>query len=245
MFTDNLDNYKTLQHTDSCYLDGRYFNLVLNKYPGLIREPFVINIFKDKSGETRYTDYMKNVQFNPEYPGIMRIIINTPETRHSNLLVIDYNDKKLFRYEPNGQNAPYFHEINKIIEDYFHLYLQDYELYILNEPMVNEVNVKCESKGIKNGFCVAYNIKYAYDYLNNRPYDPSDILKFSAAIENKYGDLDERNADIEYGLFGDEDRTKKVVIGGLGGALAGGLITGSGTGALVGGLGGGLIGSLI
>jgi len=46
--TDNLDNYKLYPNTESCYLDGRYFNKVFARYPGLIREPLNIIIVQDK-----------------------------------------------------------------------------------------------------------------------------------------------------------------------------------------------------
>ena len=50
-FTDNLDNYLNLKDTSSCYLDGRYFNKVFERYPGLISEPLNITIRVNKKNE--------------------------------------------------------------------------------------------------------------------------------------------------------------------------------------------------
>ena len=247
MYTDNLDNYKSYPPTKSCYLDGRYFNKVFDKYPGLIREPLNITIMRDQeTGQIRYTDQMKQTLINNQYPGLLRVVINTPESRHSNLVIIDYQGAKLYRYEPNGTSSPYYNEINRIIEQYMVMYI-DFDMYNIDAPAMNQKNPACIEKGIKNGFCVAYVIKYGYDYLNGRQYDPSDILRFSSIIEHVYGPLPHENVDIEYGFLtgGSGFSGRNVLIGALGGAAIGGLITGSATGALIGGLGGGLIGGII
>jgi hypothetical protein len=162
------------------------------------------------------------------------------------LVIIDYKGAKLFRYESNGKTSPYFNEINKIIEKYMDLYI-DFDMYILDHPVTDPGSPSCRDKRIKNGFCVGYVTKYAYDYINGRNYDPSDMLRFANAIEKIYGPLTVGESDIEYGLFGNPNpnQGRNALIGGLGGALIGGAVTGSAGGALVGGLGGGLIGGLI
>lgn len=237
--TDNLDNYKSYQPTKSCYLDGRYFNMVFRKYPGLIKEPLNIIFYQEGDG-IKHTEYMKDTPIDNRYPGILRVIINTPTNRHSNLVIINYQEGKIYRFEPLGSKAPFFKEVNKIIERYLSMYM-DFELFILEDQVYDEKNPLCENDD--GGFCVAYVIKYAYDYLNGRLFDPSDILRFAANIQDYYGPLPEVGKDIEYGMFGGKGRN--VIIGSLGGALVGGALTGRGGGALVGGLGGGLIGGLV
>lgn len=245
---DNLNNYKLYPDTNSCYLDGRYFNKVLESYPGLITEP--LNIIINKNQETNY--YMKSTELDNRYPGLLRVIINTPKGRHSNLLIIDYKNSKVFRFDPNGQNSPYFNQVNTIIQQYLGLYL-DFELFIIDPTIsLTTTNTSCNNNtnnntNNKSGFCVAYVIKYAYDYLQGRDFDPSHILKFTQAVETIYGPLPQKGKDIEYGIFGNDnpDQGRNIAIGAIGGALIGGVLTGGLGGAVVGGAGGGLIGGLI
>ena len=239
-YTDNLNSYKSFSDTQSCYLDGRYFNKVVNRYPGLIREPLSITIRKDKkTGEIKYTEEMKSTNINNKYPGLLRVIINTPNSRHSNLVIIDYAEARIFRFDPYGKTSPYFDQVNKIIEDYLDMYI-DFNMYYIDNERYDHKNINCT----RGGFCVGYVIKYAYDYLNGLDYDPSDILKFSAAVENVYGPLSEEGKDIEYGFLGGSGSGRNVLIGVLGGIAIGGLV-GGGRGAVVGGALGGLGGALI
>ena len=94
MYTENLDGYKRLKNTDSCYLDGRYFNKVFIRYPGLLTNPLNI-VFREtriktassKRDEMKYYIHMKESNFNEEYPGLLRLVIETPKSKHSNLLI--------------------------------------------------------------------------------------------------------------------------------------------------------------
>ncbi len=244
MFTDNLDSYKQFPDTTSCYLDGRYFNKVFHKYPGLVREPLHINIIKDEeTGNVRYEEWMKDTPINNNYVGLLRVIINTNGSRHSNLVLIDYRGKKIFRFDPYGRSSLYFDDVNKIIENYLDRWI-DFDMYVIENPVYDQKNPDCVAKEIKGGFCVAYVIKFAYDYLNGRSFDPSHILKFASMIKKTYGPLPETGKDVEYGLF-DSQRGRNVLIGGIGGVILGGALTGSATGAIVGGISGSLIGSII
>jgi len=242
-YTDDLDHYKTYPPTNSCYLDGRYFNRVFSKYPGLISEPLNIVITKHKdTEELHYRNYMRESPIDNQYPGLLRVIINTPETRHSNLLLLDYIGAKVYRFDPYGKSSPYYTEINKIIENYLDQYI-DFDLIDIDYPVSDIKNPVCVANGIQGGFCVGYVIKFGYDYLNGRQFDPSDILRFVRAAETIYGPLPEIGKDIEYGFL--DGKGRNVLIGALGGALLGGVITRSPGGALVGGLGGGLLGGIL
>lgn len=239
-YTDNLDNYKSYPNTESCYLDGRYFNMVLDNYPGLIREPLYI-FFKETDKVWENMVHMNRSPVDNNYMSLMRVIIEDGETRHSNLLIIDYKNQRIYRFEPLGLDAKYLNETNKIIEKYLGNYV-DFDLYVFNTEELNEKNPNCE----KGGFCTAYVIKFAYDFVNNRKYDPSDIRKFAKLVQTKYGPLPEKGKDVEFGLLtGGDVSGRNVVIGGLGGGLIGGLVTRSPGGALVGAGLGGLAGTLI
>ncbi len=245
MYTDDLSNYKTYPNTKSCYLDGRYFNKVLERYPGLISEPLVITIRKNKNtGNLKHTSVMKSTPINNKYPGLLRVVIDTPSSRHSNLVIIDYKNAKIFRFEPKGTSSPYFVQINNIIENYLDSYI-DFDMYVLNTESYDQKNPSCDI----SGFCVAYVTKYAYDYVNNKKFDPAEILKFVSIIEDTYFLIDE-NKDIEYGLFGgnndNKNQGRNTLIGGMGGAVIGSALTGGSAGGLImGGLAGGILGGSI
>lgn len=98
----NLENYRDNEPTKSCYLDGRYFNLVFNDYPGLIENPLMINIVSNitkmgsstqmKSQGHSQGDFnnefvsqikvqsgarMESSVMNTQYDNIIRVVIET------------------------------------------------------------------------------------------------------------------------------------------------------------------------
>lgn len=225
-----LVDWREYEPTESCYLDGRYFNKVLGDYEGTVLEPLRIAL---ANGGQQYNWALADIKItNPQLPQLMRLIISTPETKHSNLLVLDVMNKRLFRFEPYERNKMlYYNQVNQILAVLF----PEYELFELATPISEPaVNMDC----MKSGYCVAYIIKYALDYLGGNQYDPSDIKRFAQAIQSEYGPLDERNPDIEYG---DGSPLLGAGLGGLVGLGIGGAIAGPG-GALIGGLGGGVLG---
>ena len=242
-YTDNLDNYESYLDTQSCYLDGRYFNMVFHKYPGLVGQPLQIRLFQDHNGVWKYEDMMKETPINNNYPGLVRVVTTTPTSKHASLLIIDYKNANIYRFDPYGRSSPDFDIVNKIIEEYFDKYI-DFDLKIIENQPYEMKNPFCLGRGVKGGFCTAYVIKYGYDYLNGRLFDPSHILKFSSAVEHKYGKLPETGKEVAYGLFSGGSG-RNAIVGVLGGAALGGLLTGSPGGILIGGIGGGLIGSMI
>jgi len=224
----DLSNYKSFAPTNSCYLDGRYFNKVFNSYPGLIRNPLRIHIAKSGK-EVMVGADMENTQINNRnYLGLLRVIIETPHSRHSNLLIINYQEKKIMWFEPYEHG--FISEVKKTIKRYLGIYF-DFKVQRVTQVIVKgeEVTPGCE----RSGFCMAYVIKYAYDTVLNQPFDGSEIRRFASCIESKLGPLTEGNADEEYGWL-DEPQNRNLVIGGLGGAAIGGLVGGP-TGFLVGG----------
>ncbi len=231
----NLYDYKKYPATKNCYLDGRYFNKVLGNYPRLITNPLKIFWFDTPQGQgaelpTRSREYIVQMADSPvdnKYIGLLRVIIQTPQSRHRNLLIIDYQKGQIFRVEPYGATADDI-IINNIIKQYLSTYIQ-FELFMINTVPLIEKNPNCSH----SGFCVAYVTKFAYDYIYSQPFDSDNILSFANKIETFYGPVEEKGRDVEYGLF-DDQRTRGAIIGGLGGAVLGGIV-GGGSGAIVGG----------
>ena len=237
MYTDNLDTYHSFPETSSCYLDGRYFNIVFRSYPGLVAEPLKIFLYRD-NGQLKYDVMMRDVDLDNRFPGLLRVIINTPEGRHSNLLILDYKRGIAFRYEPDGNTYPYFDVVNSIIARFLNKY-GTFRVENIDARAHLKRNPVCEGGGL----CMAYVIKFAYDYINDRQFDQSNILRFASMVEQLYGPLPEMGKDIEYGLFGNPNpnQGQNVLLGTLGGAGIGalafgpvGLVAGATTGALLG-----------
>ena len=195
--------YSREQDSKSCYLDGRYFNMVLADYPGLIKEPMYIVIKQIKSYNTKslrekvYVN-IKPVQPDTKHPGILRLIIDTPKGRHCNLLILDYESGTLFRFEPLGNTETYFSKVNDLLEDVF----PDFELDNIHvdfeDTVLDEKNPNCRT----SGFCTAYVLKYALAFISGKDYDPHSIRKFVAHVERKFGPLPKGNEEIEYGNRG-------------------------------------------
>ena len=244
-FTENLDDYKSYSPTSSCYLDGRYFYKVFARYPGILPHPLHLSI---RSNDKLYIS-MKQSNVNTEYPGLLRLVIETSTSRHSNLLILDYNNGIVYRFEPLGKDSEYFNEINSMVENYLNFFF-DMKLEVIDidlRTVLDEKNESCIRRGEKSGFCTAYIIMYAYAYLHGQDFDPSNVLKFAHKIEETYGSLPKHGEEKEYGLLtGDDNQNqlRNVLIGAGSGALIGGVAAG-GKGALAGGLGGALIGAII
>lgn len=204
-YVDNLTNYHGLGNTESCYLDGRYFNLVFANYPGLLPNHLHIDISETKVKTPTRNEIVDNTRIfmgenkiDTRVSGLLRVVIHTPETIHSNLLIIDYNSKKIYRFEPLGRNGPYYDKVTDLIANYLgKIFPFDVEVIDVEFPF-DEKNENCQ----KSGFCTAYNILYAYSYLNRTDFNPSNIRKFAKLIETKYGPLPKEGAQIEYGRGG-------------------------------------------
>lgn len=216
----NLDNYTSYSPTKNCYLDGRYFNKVFENYPGLVKNPLVIRL--DQNG---YSAHMHACHVPTDCNSLIRVVIETPETCHSSLLILDHETGIGYWFE--AFTSPYDEFIHAILGKY-----TGYKIYHLDDRAPNVRTPKCDA----SGFCTAYTIKYAYDYLNDQPSDLKNIRSFAARVEDEYPAL-RGDPDIAYGWL-DNPRTRNAIIGALGGGLGGSLL-GGGTGALIGaGLGG-------
>lgn len=219
----NLDDYMDYDPTNECYLDGRYFDLVFSEYPGYINSPILIELDVGEDYLNQKTTIHKGFTYKNYDINIIRIIIETPSSRHSGVLIIDMNKKKGYYFDSSSFNNKDI-ILNILTNNLFF----DKPVELIPTNIILEHNPNCDI----SGYCVAYSIKFVYDYLLNRDFDPSEIRRFVSCIEDKYGALDPVYADIEYGP------NDSTLIGAGGGALLGGLLLGP-----IGLIGGGLLGA--
>ena len=207
MYTKNLDGWKNFEETDSCYLDGRYFNKVFSEYPGLLKNPIEISISErriDNIGKDfKFSANMKDNYVDTSFPGLLRTVITTDQSgsRHSNLVILDYQNRIAYRFEPLGKQALYFEKINQIIENFLSEFL-DFQLEVIDielDEILDDQNQDCLEKDERTGFCTAYIILYAYSFINQEEFEPSDIRRFAKMIEVKYGPLPKKGAEKDYG----------------------------------------------
>ena len=243
-----LQNYRTYEPSERCYLDGRYFNRVLEEYPGLNKTPIVFRISEKEAVQTETEGWQQefkikelsstiHVNLNDQYPDLVRIIIEIARngkvlSRHSNLLVVDPRNKTAYRFESLASHK-YFFEVNDALELFVNTALPDYKFM----PMELHPQKLEEGKCAGKGYCIGYTIKLATMFVTGQPLefseDPTDIYRFAAAVEAMFP-LEEGEPDLEYGP-GNWLPT-------LAGAGIGGLLTGGG---LLGTIGGGLLGNWI
>lgn len=215
----------------SCYLDGRYFNMVLKDYPGLIENPLYINMVDESHIQMAASLVLT------EHVGLLRVIVTAsakggsmiPDIRHCMLVLLDHPNKKASIYDPDIHNPELHVVVVKNIIEYLQQFL-DYEyieIETTNPP--KEQLPHCD----KSGVCNALVLLYAYKFINGKTFTAQDVLnvrKFMTAVEKNYT-LPTGVPDVEY-----DSRTQKQVLGTVGGAALG-----VGIGAATGGLGGALI----
>lgn len=209
----DLSDYKDMQKSQRCDLNTRYFEQVFKLYPGL-RSPISLMI-KDKKGSNLVTNGKekekmfifhteRNKPLDKNHLGIVRLTVkgDSDSTIHSNLLIIDYDKKILYRLEPLGNRAPHFEDVNNFLKQM----KKDYELVI---KTVDGPKIKCD----RGGYSVAYCIFYAYSFLSEFPFEPEYIKQFVNGIKNRYGLPKADVPEIEYDLFGDGNGGGGVVVG--------------------------------
>ena len=200
-----LEKYKNESDSNSCYLDGRYFNLVFQDYPGLIIHPLFIDI------NDKITVQMIDTTFNIKYTNLLRVIITTKEIRHALLVIINHMDKIVFIYDPDvHQNL----ELHTLVVDEIKTFLShkltyhkkydeltsNQHLYYQYKDIITSPIYTNQHDCTKYGLCNALVIKYAYNVLNDKHLTKNDVLyikKFMNAIE-KHFKLPAGKPDIEY-----------------------------------------------
>jgi hypothetical protein len=212
-----LSTYQNAKPTSETYLDGGYFDIVLGRYAGWVKNPIYVKVSKEtlvdpKTGNitqhhnTRVERLGSIPEPSPEDPAIVRVVVEIKKvdiegeemmSRHSNLIIIDSNKKKIYRFEPLDRHHYYSH-VDNGLRKYFSITFPDYEYNVINvHPQV--------TKDGFGGFCVAYVIKAAALYITENPIafpgapedQEPDIKLFAGAIQSRYpAPLTE---DVEFG----------------------------------------------
>jgi len=229
---DLLFDYQQYPPSESCYLDGRYFNIVFGDYPGLIENPLYIRLNRENEMEI----YLPHINIVPseDYFGLLRVIVTSDKIRHSLVVVFDYENEKAYIYNPDVHHP----ELNNILIDNIVSYLSkflDYEyLEISAFEYIEKQQLKCKKIGVCNALIIMYAL-YFIEGLEFTNKNVQDIRRFMSAVEANF-DLPEGKPDIEY-------LTDAQLLGTLGGATGGAIIGGAIAGP-VGAIGGLALGGL-
>ncbi len=212
---DLLFDYQQYPASKSCYLDGRYFNIVFGDYPGLIENPLYVHLDEDNAMEI----YLPHIKIVPseDYFGLLRVIVTSDKIRHSLIVVFDYENEKAYIYNPDVHHP----ELNDMLVDNISLYLSkffDYEYFEVPQiEYMEKEQLICKKTGVCNALIIMYAL-YFIEGLEFTNKNVQNVRKFMNAIEANYV-LPEGAPDIEY-------VTGAQAIG-LGTGIAGGAILGS------------------
>lgn len=217
-------NYGDFCPTPRCYLDGRYFNLVLRDVaPFVLHPPMNVNINSNQD------DLVANIDMNltrlvmEDADNIIRVVIKSRYMRHSSLLIVSPDKNECYMWDALTEETltdPAFKKIHELVGMAVKNYLKqcfDENMKFLYEYTVipKEAPEHCEAEF--SGYCNAYVILKALSLILDREFNPSNILQFATAVESQYREFLEGEPDIEY-FFGGA---------GLGLGLLGGLALGA------------------
>lgn len=234
-----LDNYKAYPDTDSCYLDGRYFNLILpHLYQGVSTSPVMVSIMDNHEGSPSYISVeMSMTPIHMDKVNVFRVIISrSNRLRHSALLMLDPTVMRGVFWNPKSHTSNYDNLVVDMIQRALHLTQYNIEI----DPDMVPSDPKPHSC-VVSGYCNAYIIKKVLDQLMQRSFDPSHIKKFSYVIEQMFKDQLVGEPDEEYDV---DFSPLGAGIGAVGGGAIGGIVAGP-AGLVVGAVGGGLLGGFI
>lgn len=246
------NDFTEYDETTSCYMDGRYFNSVFAKYPGLCTEPIHLRFMKDGDYSV-YDIYMNHCHIHEDEIVLVKVNIEIGNYTHCGLLLIhpeEYGERCVTFFDPVEMDKNYDRISNQMvverIGDIIRTFLTPSLPNMVFETRIKTVK-KPVTKCIISGYCVAHIIMHALHCLHgdNFPCNHGEIKRFVSMVENNFSLCPHCPPQIEYGH--PDSTTTGLVLGGLGGAAIGGALGGS-TGFLVGGatgaLGGYALGSL-
>lgn len=217
-----------------CYLDRRYFNLVLQArgLKTVLENPMHLLV-------DNMDIQWKSSSISPSRISYGCLVIHTSDFNHSTLFLLDPLTSTCYWWDPffdDAQMVGLHNKVLTVIQNYFRsLGFHRFCEITQTVPNVN-VNI-CQ----RSGFCNAYILKYALALHENRNFNSSGIVQFANGIEKQYRhSLPLGKPEIDFG----PGNGSAPLMGGLGGALVGGAIGGP-TGALLGGVTGAAVGGMV
>ena len=202
-----LINYQRYRPSDECKLDGRYFNIVCNKYAGVMEHPIEIHI-KPKSVMIKVRD----IVYDYSILTVSRVIIFAANVRHSSVLFVDSSEKTVELWDPiePGMSDTYVEQIKSALQ--YQLVPEGFTFNYTPAYFIPKFHKNC-SAGYR-GYCNAYVLRETLSRIIHTDSDMSgDIRSFITAVEENYSYKLTGSPDIEYG-FGSF----------LAGALVGGVL---------------------
>ncbi|CAK7994876.1 Hypothetical protein POVR1_LOCUS394 [uncultured virus] len=220
-------NYAGYPPTSKCYLDGRYFNLVLEDVAPLILHPPMhvdINSNKDDLVANVHMDLTRLVMQDAD--NIIRVIINSRFMRHSSLLIISPDRRECYMWDAITEetlNEPAFKKVHELVvmavKNYLKQCFDDTIVFTYDFTVVPKiVPENCDADYA--GYCNAYILLKALSMILEKEFNPIDILRFVTAVELQYQRFLCGEPDIEYYYYGGGGL-------GLGLGLLGGLALGA------------------
>ena len=224
--TSSLSRTQSLVRTSSCYLDGRYVNVVLADVEEFIPQPVVAEIVFDVNGKLLSEIISSEpIELN-EGMNIARVVVRSTYMLHSALLWIDTSRSVAWLTDTvkdvsNAQAEKARTALYRMMEQYVAM-LVGYTFTVERIIVPDTKQTGCK----QHGYCNAYVIKQVLDYAAVKEFDSNvDILQFTTMIEDMYSDkLDATQPpEVEY-FFGVGTGLGLGLIGGvaLGAALASG-----------------------
>ena len=205
MSLSNSNDLVSYQETKSKYLDGRYFNVVLaNLHEGVVQKSLKIKIKNDPTkGSVGISAKLDPSHLKHGTINIIRVVVESPDVRHSCLLIIDFDKMILLFWNPKStcDLNPVDVKIINIVKEYVSIY-GDIEFRILYDTVPPVP-----------GFCNAYVIKFALDWIMARPFDGKDIKRFASFIETHFKEHLFGYPDVEYLIFGPHVARTALVVG--------------------------------
>lgn len=230
-----MTEHLTFPESTECYLDGWYFNRVLETVDNIslnTRQPITIELWPQSETLTvnKWNTFTHNL-------AVSRLVIEDNSTdhhghhqirRHTNSLVIDHDQKRIYRLEPITHVAHEHHYQRRINEQlakaYTYLGISDYSQSLITQKFMTPSRpLNCN----EYGYCVAEAIWMTLESIGVISKSMLNQRKYVSYLQATFG-LPPGNPDISYGWT-------PVLVGGLGGAAVGGLLGGGLTGVAVGG----------
>ena len=193
---DHLINYNKYPCSKSCFLDGRYFNLVLRPlYKGIITSPLIIKIKQhDCELHAKIKCKIDLTQLKGDCLKIVRVIIHAEQIRHSALLFFNPSTRECWFWNPvmNETHSVIDLIIIQKIKEYLCL---DKHMLNIKKTVINEsIDENCD----ESGYCNAYIIMYVLCWLRDIELCLDNVKKFMYCIEKYYCRDLIGSPDIEY-----------------------------------------------